>query len=73
MGQLTNRTFPGDKSQTSFLSSLIDWIAWKSKTINRTEYNISNNSGFSQLLYYWVICINQYWYGVCELRIVQVY
>jgi len=45
MGRLTNRTFPGDKSQTRFPSSLIDLIVWKNKTINRTEYNISDISG----------------------------
>jgi len=60
MGQLTNRTFPGDKSQTSFLSGLLVLIVWKSQTINRTEYNISDNSMFTQLPYYWLICINQY-------------
>ena len=60
MGQLTNRTFSGDKSQTSFLSSLIDLIACKSETLNRTECNIDDNSGFSQLLYYWLIYTNQY-------------
>ena len=47
MGQLTNRSFPGDKSQTSFLSGLIVSIVWKSQTINRIEYNISDNSGFT--------------------------
>jgi hypothetical protein len=60
MGQLTNRTFPRDKSQTSFHSSLIDLIVWKSQTINRAEYNISHNSEFLQVLCFWLICINQY-------------